>query len=151
MIPKPLPFMRLGIANLPILLAADLLPLPWYLALALVKVFGMSVISGSLFSYVALFSLAGTLTAALAMWLARRAFGRGVTAVGVSILGAVASNAVQMGLARVLVFGEAVRLIAPPFLATGLVTGAFLGVFAEIFVERSRWYARARSQVDGRG
>ena len=56
MVPKPLPFMRLGIANLPILLAADLLPLPWYLALALVKVFGMSVISGSLFSYVALFS-----------------------------------------------------------------------------------------------
>jgi heptaprenyl diphosphate synthase len=145
MVPKPLPFMRLGIANLPILLAADLLPLPWYLALALVKVFGMSVISGTLFSYVALFSLAGTLTAALAMWLARRALGRLVSAVGVSILGAVASNAVQMGIASLLVFGDAVRLIAPPFLATGLVTGALLGFFAEAFARKSTWYARARS------
>jgi heptaprenyl diphosphate synthase len=147
MVPKPLPFMRLGIANLPILLAADLLPLPWYLALALVKVFGMSIISGSLFSYVAIFSLAGTLSAALVMWLARRALGRLVSAVGVSILGAVASNAVQMIIASVVVFGDAVRLIAPAFLATGLATGALLGVFAELFVGKSRWYARAEAEV----
>ena len=149
MVPKPLPFMRLGIANLPILLAADLLPLTWYLALALVKVFGMSVISGSLFSYVELFSLAGTLTAALAMWLARRIFGRLISAVGVSILGAVLSNAVQMGIASLIVFGDAVRLIAPAFLAAGLATGALLGVFAELFADRSAWYARAMDETHG--
>lgn len=149
MIPKPLPFMRLGIANLPILLAADLLPLPWYLALALVKVFGMSVISGSLFSYVALFSLAGTLTSALAMWAARRAFKDKIGAVGISILGAVSSNAVQILLATVLVFGEAARLIAPPFLAMGLVTGALLGVFADRFANRSRWYKLVKRGADG--
>ena len=149
MVPKPLPFMRLGIANLPILLAADLLPLPWYLALALVKVFGMSVISGSLFSYVALFSLAGTLTAALAMWAARRAFKDKIGAVGISILGAVSSNAVQILLATVLVFGEAARLIAPPFLAMGLVTGALLGVFADRFANRSRWYKLVKRGADG--
>jgi heptaprenyl diphosphate synthase len=149
MVPKPLPFMRLGIANLPILLAADLLPLPWYLALALVKVFGMSVISGSLFSYVALFSLAGTMTAALVMWGARRALGRGVSAVGVSILGAVASNAVQIAIAGVVVFGDAARLIAPPFLATGLVTGLLLGLFAEAFAAKSLWYHRAKETVRG--
>jgi heptaprenyl diphosphate synthase len=149
MVPKPLPFMRLGIANLPILLAADLLPLPWYIALALVKVFGMSLISGSLFSYVALFSLTGTLTAALVMWVARRTLGRLASAVGVSILGAVASNAAQM-VPSLLVYGvAAVRLMAPPFLATGLVTGALLGVFAELFVKESRWYARAMGQVHG--
>jgi heptaprenyl diphosphate synthase len=143
MIPKPLPFMRLGIANLPILLAADLLPLRWYLVLALVKVVGMSVISGSLFSYVALFSLAGTLIAALVMWVARRAGGRFISAVGVSILGAVASNAVQVLLAMVIVFGEAARLMAPVFLGMGLVTGTILGLFAERFAETSRWYERA--------
>jgi heptaprenyl diphosphate synthase len=149
MVPKPLPFMRLGIANLPILLAADLLPLPWYLALALVKVFGMSVISGSLFSYVALFSLAGTLAAALVMWIARKAFGRFVSAVGVSILGAMASNAVQIAIASAVVFGDAARLIAPPFLATGLVTGLLLGLFAESFAAKSLWYARARESLHG--
>jgi uncharacterized membrane protein len=144
MIPKPLPFMRLGIANLPILLAADLLPLPWYLTLALVKVFGMCLISGSLFSYVALFSLAGTLTAALVMWATRKALGGRVSAVGVSIAGAVSSNAVQIAIASAVVFGEAARLVAPPFLAVGLVTGALLGAFAGAFAAKSRWYAIAR-------
>jgi hypothetical protein len=44
-----------------------------------------------------------------------------------------------------LVYGvAAVRLMAPPFLATGLITGALLGVFVELFVAESRWYARAR-------
>jgi heptaprenyl diphosphate synthase len=143
MIPKPLPFMRLGIANLPILLAVDLLPLPWFLVLALVKVVGMSVISGSLFSYVALFSLAGTLVAALVMWLAHKAGGRHITALGVSVLGAVASNAVQIVLANFVVFGQAAWLIAPLFLGMGLVTGAILGLFALRFSATSAWYARA--------
>jgi heptaprenyl diphosphate synthase len=143
MVPKPLPFMRLGIANLPILLAIDLLPLPWFLLLALVKVIGMSVISGSLFSYIALFSLSGTLVAALVMWGSRKLLGSLVSSIGVSILGAMCSNAAQIVLASVLVFGEAARLIAPPFLAMGLVTGAVLGVFAERFSRSSTWYARA--------
>jgi heptaprenyl diphosphate synthase len=77
MLPKPLPFMRLGIANLPILIAIDILPFKWYLALALVKVIGMSIISGTLFSYIALFSLVGTMAAAFSMWGLRRA-GRGL-------------------------------------------------------------------------
>jgi len=145
MVPKPLPFMRLGIANLPILLATDLLPLPWFLALALVKVVGMSVISGSLFSYIAVFSLAGTLTAALTMLGGRKLFGRHVSAVGISILGAMVSNAVQIVIASVLVFGEAARLIAPPFLIMGLVTGTLLGLFAEAFAKKSLWYASAKA------
>jgi uncharacterized membrane protein len=149
MVPKPLPFMRLGIANLPILLAADLLPLPWYFALAFVKVFGMSVISGSLFSYIALFSLAGTLAAALVMRAARLVPRRFMSAIGVSTLGALASNAVQIALASAVVFGDAARLIAPPFLATGLVTGALLGVFAEAFSAKSRWYQNAREFIHG--
>ena len=143
MLPKPLPFMRLGIANLPILLAVDLLPFPWFLTLALVKVIGMSVISGSLFSFVALFSLAGTLTAALVMWAARRLGGKLISQVGVSILGAMTSNAIQIFIARYIVFGQAAWLIAPVFLVMGLATGLALGLFAERFARGSKWYASA--------
>ena len=50
MLPKPMPFMRLGIANLPILLAVDLLPFKWFRVLAAAKVVGMRIVSGSLFS-----------------------------------------------------------------------------------------------------
>lgn len=143
MLPKPLPFMRLGIANLPILLAVDILPFPWFLALAAVKVIGMSLISGTLFSYIALFSLAGTIAAALAMWGVRRAGGMQVSQVGVSIAGAMASNAVQVALASVVVFRGAAWLIAPLFLGMGLATGTALGLFAQGFARASRWYARA--------
>jgi heptaprenyl diphosphate synthase len=143
MLPKPLPFMRLGIANLPILIAIDILPFTWYLVLALVKVIGMSIISGTLFSYVALFSLVGTMTAALSMWGLRRAGGRHISQIGVSIAGAMVSNATQILIARYLVFKETAWLIAPLFLGMGLATGAALGLFSERFVRISRWYALA--------
>ncbi len=143
MLPKPLPFMRLGIANLPILLAVDFLPFNWFLVLVAAKVVGMSIVSGTLFSYVALFSLAGTMVAALVMRGVRRVSGQAVSLVGVSIAGAVSSNATQMLIARFVIFGEVAWLIAPLFLLTGLITGTLMGFFAEYFVEHSNWYAYA--------
>jgi len=87
-----------------------------FITLAIVKVIGMSLISGSLFSFIAVFSLMGTLTAALVMWASRRLGGGLISQIGVSILGALASNAVQVILARYIVFGQAAWLIAPLFL-----------------------------------
>jgi len=151
MLPKPMPFMRLGIANLPILLAVDILPFRWYLILAAVKVIGMSLLSGTLFSYIALFSLAGTMAAALAMWALRHAGGRFISQIGVSIAGAMVSNAVQVLIARYLVFRETAWLIAPLFLGMGLITGAALGIFAEHFARVSIWYAKASGLPDPEG
>jgi uncharacterized membrane protein len=154
MLPKPLPFMRLGIANLPILLAVDFLPFKWFLVLAAAKVIGMSIISGTLFSYVALFSLAGTMVAALVMRGIRRLGRDSISLIGVSIAGAVMSNAMQMLIARFVIFGEVAWLIAPLFLLTGLITGTAMGFFAEYFVEHSNWYACATGAsevMDGEG
>ncbi|MHB0853683.1 MAG: Gx transporter family protein [Rectinema subterraneum] len=148
MLPKPLPFMRLGIANLPILLAVDMLPFNWFLVLAAAKVVGMSIVSGTLFSYVALFSLAGTMVAALVMRGVRRTGGHAVSLVGVSVAGAVTSNAMQMLIARYVIFGEVAWLIAPLFLVTGLVTGTVMGFFAEFFIEHSSWYSCAMGKSD---
>ncbi|MEN6492162.1 MAG: Gx transporter family protein, partial [Rectinema sp.] len=148
MLPKPLPFMRLGIANLPILLAVDLLPFKWFLVLAAAKVVGMSIVSGTLFSYVALFSLAGTMIAALVMRGVRRAGKGAISLIGVSIAGAVTSNATQMLIARFVIFGEVAWLIAPLFLLTGLVTGTLMGFFGEFFVEHSNWYSCAMGKSD---
>ncbi|GAB6275466.1 MAG: Gx transporter family protein [Rectinema sp.] len=148
MLPKPLPFMRLGIANLPILLAVDLLPFKWFLVLAAAKVVGMSIVSGTLFSYVALFSLAGTMIAALVMRGVRRAGKGAISLIGVSIAGAVASNATQMLIARFVIFGEVAWLIAPLFLLTGLITGTLMGFFAEYFVAHSNWYSCAMGESD---
>jgi heptaprenyl diphosphate synthase len=148
MIPKPLPFMRIGIANLPLLLALDILPFPSYMLLTAVKIFGQALVTGTLFSYVFLFSLGGTTLSALVMYALRRALGpRRISLAGVGTAGAVVSSLLQLALAWVFLFGESALYIAPPFLGAGLITGFSLGLFGEYFAGHSQWYARAR---DGR-
>ena len=144
LIPKPIPFLRVGIANLPILMSLDLLPVPLLLLLVVLKVLGQGLMGGTLFSYVFLFSAAGSFASAFSMLLARRLVGRRMTLVGVGVLGALFSNTAQIALARLLIFGEGAWLIAPPFLALGTVTAALLGAFAERFVARSRWFASVK-------
>ena len=63
-----------------------------------------------------------------------------VSLIGISIAGAMASNIAQLLLSRYLLFGEAAKLVAPPFLIVGLVTSIILGVFAQQFIAKSRWY-----------
>ena len=147
MIPKPLPFMRIGLANLPLILALDIFPFPTFLVLVGIKVLGQALITGTLFSYVFLFSLAGTSLAAVSMYGLRRLLGRNrITFIGVGTAGAMMSNISQLTLAWVFIFRDNVRYIAPPFLAAGLVTGIALGVFCEVFAGRSRWYAGVRGR-----
>lgn len=144
MIPKPLPFLRLGLANLPVMLAAYLLPLQSYILLVAIKVLGQGLIGGTLFSYIFVFSTAGTLASALAMRLYARIPQKYASFVGMSALGAFTSNVVQLLFARFWIFGESAWYIAPPFLAVGLVTGTLLGLFANRFAESSRWFADLR-------
>ena len=150
MLPRPIPFMRLGLANLPLLFAVDLLPFGPYMVLALVKVIGMSLLTGSLFSYVALFSLAGTLASALAMRGLRKIIGaRNLSYLGLCVAGAMASNLVQVALARIFIFGPSARFMLPAFLGLGLISGIALGLFAQAFASRSTWYAKVSEETHG--
>jgi heptaprenyl diphosphate synthase len=152
MIPKPFPFMRIGLANLPLILALDLLSPGAFVLLVLIKVLGQALISGTLFSYVFLFSLSGTLASAAVMRLLRRSLGGNrISFVGVGVAGALSSNGIQMILAGFFVFGRSVQYIAPPFLAAGVLTGTILGLFCEAFTSRSVWYSRAVGRDAGSG
>ncbi|MDR2743578.1 MAG: Gx transporter family protein [Treponema sp.] len=145
MIPKPLPFMRIGIANLPLMLALDIFPFPVFLALIAIKVLGQALITGTLFSYIFLFSLAGTFFSALSMYGLRRLLGRNrISFIGAGTAGAMISNVTQLALAWIFVFRNNVQYIAPPFLAAGVITGVVLGLFCEYFTGHSQWYARRR-------
>lgn len=83
------------------------------------------------------------------MYGTKRLFRERVTSVGISVLGAVSSNAVQVILASAVVFGRAARIIAPVFLTMGLTTGLVLGLFTQRFAASSRWYERAREDARG--
>jgi len=108
--------------------------------LALLKVLGQGLVTGTIFSYIIVFSLGGTIASALVMYVLYRFGKRWISLVGVSIGGAMASNGVQLLLSQLILFGDAARLIAPPFLIVGLITSIILGIFAQQFVQTSTWY-----------
>ena len=150
MIPKPLPFIRLGLANLPLLLALDIFPFSSYMLLVALKVCGQALVSGTLFSYVFLFSISGTGVSALLMYVLRRGLGtEKISLIGISVAGALASNGMTLTLAYFFVFGAGVRYAAAPVLALGIVTGTLLGLGGEYFIRRSKWYAAAGTRRRG--
>ncbi|MFW6363131.1 MAG: Gx transporter family protein [Spirochaeta sp.] len=147
--PKPVPFFRLGLANLPILLVLDFLPVPLVVIVVMLKVFGQGLINGTLASYVFLFSLFGSLASTAVMILVHRLGARRISLVGVSLCGAVASNLIQVLLSIWFIFGAGSWVIAPLFLSMGTLSGLIVGVLAERFHARSRWLAGIRGVVLG--
>jgi len=147
MIPKPLPFIRLGLANFPLLLALDILPFNYFALLATLKIAGQALISGTLFSYVFLFSLCGTTISSLLMYALRKCLGKKrISLVGVSAAGAMAFNAVTLIMAYYFVFGKSIRYAAAPILTLGIVTGTLLGFLCEYFIKCSKWYSNPDTQ-----
>jgi len=147
LIPKPIPFLRIGIANLPLLIGLDLLSPGQLLLVAVLKVIGQGLVSGTLATYVFLFSAAGTFASAFAMLAVRRIAGPRMSLVGVSVTGALLSNLAQISLAIAMdLLGKGAWVIAPPFIAVGTVSSALLGWFAERFAGSSRWLASVRGK-----
>jgi heptaprenyl diphosphate synthase len=138
-IPKPLPFLRLGIANLPILLSLYLLRPKEVVLLLALKIIVQAFIYGTLFSYIFIFSCAGGIASGLSMIGLHGIMRQRITLVGISAAGAFASNMVQLAVASVIIWGPGVFIIAPPFLLVGTVSACALGFLAEAFYRKSRW------------
>ena len=149
LIPKPFPFFRLGLANLPVLLSLSIFRPSDVFLLVFLKVVGQGLINGTLASYVFLFSAAGSLASAIVMLGVHRAGRQWVTLVGVSVFGSLASNAVQITLSVTFIFGETAWVIAPLFLGIGVASGFVVGLFAERFHSRSRWLAAMKERYHG--
>lgn len=148
-IPKPLPFLRLGLANLPILIAVKKMRPRDVLILILLKIAGQAFISGTLFSYIFVFSAAGSFASGLTMLglyrfcflCEKRHNGKFlISDIGLSVAGALANNAAQLVCAKYIMFGDNTRYIAPILLVAGFITGLALGIFAYLFEAKSVFY-----------
>lgn len=146
-IPKPMPFLRLGIANLPVIIALHLLSVPQFFLLVLLKVFVQNLISGTLFSYTILFSIAGSFSSALMMLLVYKAFYKHgwISHVGISLSGSLANSISQIAVSYLFIFNENTKYIAPFLLISSFVTGIILGLIAEYSVKKSKWFSVIRS------
>lgn len=140
MIPKPVPFFRIGLANLPILLGIDFFSFPAFCVLLMIKVLGQALVSGTLFSYIFVFSLSGTFAAGVVMYAMHRIPRKAISFIGISIAGAFVSNLIQVVLAVFFIFGKSALYIVPPIFFAGTVTAFFLGLFAYEFSLNSTWY-----------
>ena len=147
-IPKPVPFFRLGLANLPIMISFLCMTRRGSTALIFLKVLLQGIISGTLFSYIFLFSLAGSVASGFVMMAIFHLFyGRKLVSwLGISMAGGLANNLAQLGVACIFLFGENTKFVAPVLLAISFVASIAMGLFANVFVEKSKWLADLRNK-----
>ncbi|NLM01153.1 MAG: hypothetical protein GX220_06850 [Treponema sp.] len=140
MVPKPLPFMRLGLANLPLILALFKFSSKDFFFLVLLKILCQAFISGTFFSYIFIFSFFSTFASSITMFFLHKFFSQKISCIGLSISGSLANNFVQIIFSKFFLFKDGIRYISPLLLTSGFITGIALGIFANIFVKKSQWF-----------
>ena len=125
MIPSPvaIPGVKLGVANLVILIALYQLDFKYAIAINLVRI----VVSGLLFSGVfgILYSLAGGMLSLIVMWLLKKT---GLfSIIGVSMAGGVAHNIGQILVASAVVSDLKMFAYLPVLMFSGIISGILIG------------------------
>ncbi|MBP3815631.1 MAG: Gx transporter family protein [Firmicutes bacterium] len=128
-----IPGVKLGIANLVILIALYKLDFKYALAINLVRI----LVSGLLFSGVfgIIYSFAGGLLSLLVMWLLKST--NLFSIVGVSMAGGVAHNIGQLLVASLIVSDFRMFIYMPILMFSGLISGIVLGYVCYYILNRS--------------
>lgn len=137
-IPKPIPFIRIGLANIPILISLILLTPKETIYLILIKSIGSSLITGTIFSWIFLYSLSGSLISGTVMLIFFKLLQSRVSMIGISILGALSNNLVQIFLAT-LFLGSGAKYLGIPILIIGFISGIAIGQLSNSFITKSIW------------
>jgi len=128
LIPLPLPWLRIGIGNIGVLLALYILsPLDGFYVLLIKAVLG-SLFSARLFPQI-IFALGAGIPSYWMMVGVKRLFGRWLSPVGVSVCGAVTHNMLQLGIAWLIVVQSLnIFYLTPVMVIFGTVAGAVIGL-----------------------
>lgn len=139
LLPSPVPWLRLGLANIMTLSALYLYGgrAAWTVSLARVGIGAL--LLGRLFSPGFWLALTGTIVATSVMIIVHRICGRYLSPVGVSAIGAAGHALGQVLAARLLIIQhEAIWQIAPLFLFFTVFSGVLTGWLATILLQRLR-------------
>lgn len=121
-----IPGIKLGIANLIIVIAFYFLPFGEVLSISLIRVFFLSVFSGSPFTTA--FSFTGAIASFFAMYISYRR--NSFSPVGISIIGGVTHNLAQLLISTLLLNTPAFLWYSPVLLISGIITGLINGLIA---------------------
>jgi heptaprenyl diphosphate synthase len=127
--PRPLPWMRLGLGNAAVLLALLVQGTGAGLAVAAIKALGGGLLSGGFGGPAFVIGGGAGMASVLIMGLVQRWAGGLFSPVGISILGALTHQCVQLGLAYLFYVRQSgLWALLPIFLLIGLVSGTLIGL-----------------------
>jgi len=136
LLPNPLPWLRLGLANILALTALFLYGVRALWMVSVGRILVGSLVLGNLFSPGFLLSLSGGLLATLLMAFGYRSFAPRIGPVGVSVLGGLGHVTGQLLIAWLLVVRHSsLWLMLPFFLLFALVSGMVNGIAADMLIE----------------
>ncbi|RKX70636.1 heptaprenyl diphosphate synthase [candidate division WOR-3 bacterium] len=126
LIPKPIPWLRLGLANIVVLIALIQYGLRIAFPVALAKVLAGSILTGKILTPYFLLGFGGTLTSLLIMYLFKMF---PLSIVGLSVAGSVSHNLTQLFFATFLFIPhQSLVILYPIFSTVGIGTGIVTGV-----------------------
>ena len=129
-LPRIVPFLRLGFANTVILIALDI-DFGSFIVLSVLKAVAASLMGGTLFSPFFLISLAQSLLSALVMRLLYKLISKKLLSLyGISIAGSAASALIQIGLASFYI-GKGTFSLLGPMLIFNTISGALTAFLCE--------------------
>ena len=135
-VPKPLPWMRLGLANAITLYAFSTMRLKDVLVIVVARVVTASLLIGTFLSISFILSLTGALASFGVMCFFYSIFKRWISLVGISVLGAVTSNATQLFVVNTLFVNSRLSYYFLPFLFLfALAGGTISGLFGRFLVK----------------
>jgi heptaprenyl diphosphate synthase len=142
LLPSPIPWMRLGLANVITVIALLLYGFRTAMLVTLVRVIISSLLTGTFPGPAFILSLGGGVLSTMSMGLAVLFAPRLFSAVGLSIIGAFFHNMTQLVLAYFLIIQrtEAVLLIAPVITLAGTLTGTLNGLVSETVIRNLKKY-----------
>ena len=137
-IPTPVPWLRLGLANIITLTTLCLYGLRAGMTVTLTRVFVRSLLAGTFLGPAFVMSLGGGVVSTLVMWVMYSVFKRHLGIVSLSVFGALTHNIVQLFLAYFLFVRriEAILIVSPIILFFGLITGIFNGIITNLIIKK---------------
>ena len=127
-----IPGVKLGLANLIIVIGLYKMPVPEVYVLSVTRVLLSGFLFGNYFSII--YSMAGAILSLTAMAILKKS--EGFSVVGISIAGGVFHNIGQLIVAMVIVETFSVIYYVPVLLIAGLLTGLLIGIVSKEMLKR---------------
>jgi heptaprenyl diphosphate synthase len=137
LLPTPIPWVRLGLANIITLITLFLYGVRAAIMVTLIRVILSSIFTGTFLGPAFILSLGGGVASTFAMGFVLSIAPRLFSTIGLSLIGALFHNIAQLFLAYFLFIQriEAILLISPLIILIGIVTGTVNGIVSDLVIK----------------